>query len=87
MDLTGKCEVTQNEGSNFAQKFSIPVFVETSAKTKENLDLLFNKLAAECYNKKDEIQGSSDRKTFRLGTTVNRQGEDMGMGEKKSGCC
>ena len=62
------------DGSNFAALNDIPVFVECSAKSNENVDTLFNKIALECYNRRDQFE-LKERKTFRLGTVVRKADE------------
>lgn len=84
-DLVDKHQLSHQDGSNFAKLHKISVFVECSAKTKENLDTLFNKIAMECYKQRENFEQAEQRKTFRLGTTIKREG-DLEDGEKK-GCC
>lgn len=44
-------QVTREEGEKFARDNSIPLFIETSAKSAENVEEVFVKAAEDVYDK------------------------------------
>ncbi len=62
--------VPLTEGQNFAKNNSMPVFFEVSAKSKENLDKIFNRLSMECFNRKDTFPVNR-RESIRLRANPN----------------
>ena len=55
MDLEEKREITFEEGEKFAKENGL-MFCECSAKTGENIDFIFNKLANEINEKSEELE-------------------------------
>ena len=53
MDSPAPHTISLNEGQTFAKTNKIPVFLEVSAKSKENLDVFFTKVAAECFQRRN----------------------------------
>ena len=55
MDYAGAHNVTSQDGQNFARKHGIPVCMEASAKSAENVDALFHQIAVQCYGSRDKF--------------------------------
>ena len=75
------------DGQNLAKSMGINIFNEVSAKSKENLDTLFNKMAAEVYSKRDRMP-INNRQSVKL--RANPQGHQSAVpeqGKQKDGCC
>ncbi|KAI9322582.1 P-loop containing nucleoside triphosphate hydrolase protein [Dichotomocladium elegans] len=65
-------QVTREEAERFAAENDIPLFLETSAKTAENVEDAFVKTAEKVYEKIQEgVFSGNETSGIRLGTTQN----------------
>ncbi|KAI2621276.1 ras-domain-containing protein [Hypoxylon sp. NC1633] len=87
-DLESEREVPRQDGEALAKQFSCP-FVETSAKSRTNVDKAFFDLVREIRHYNRNMQGLSTTSAGNGGTngaTVKQQ-MDMDGGESEAGCC
>ncbi|KAF7732757.1 Ras- protein Rab-2A [Apophysomyces ossiformis] len=79
-----KRQVTQEEAERFAKENDIPLFLETSAKSAENVDEAFVKTAENVYEKIEAgVFANNETSGIRLGP-----GQNNALGEEaQSGCC
>ncbi|KAG1054963.1 hypothetical protein G6F43_003053 [Rhizopus delemar] len=76
-------QVTREEGEKFARDNSIPLFIETSAKSAENVEEVFVKTAEDVYNKiKAGVFSPNETSGIRLGQTQSALADEM-----QGGCC
>ncbi|KAI7851382.1 ras family-domain-containing protein [Circinella umbellata] len=79
-----KRQVTTEEAQRFAEENDIPLFMETSAKSAENVEEAFIKTAEKVYEKiKDGIFAGNETSGIRLGPTQNSALSE----ESQAGCC
>ena len=81
-DASGQHAISLQDGQNFAKKNQIPIFFEVSAKTRENLDALWTRLAMECYQRRNQFP-RPNRDVIKLGLNNAEVGAPQ---QKKSGC-
>ena len=55
MEVPGLHAVSQNDGSAFARKHGINIWMEISSKSKERVGNLFSDIANHCFNNKDKF--------------------------------
>ena len=55
MDAPGIHAITQNDGSSFARKHGLGIWMECSSKTKERVANLFTDIAMQCFLMKDKF--------------------------------
>ena len=67
-------KVTAEEGKQFAQKLGVP-YIETSAKTRSNIDEAFELLAKEVFTKAKKAASGSPSKS---GTAAQKQKDNGG---------
>ncbi|CAO3690064.1 hypothetical protein G6F70_003411 [Rhizopus microsporus] len=76
-------QVTREEGERFAKDNGIPLFIETSAKSAENVEEVFAKTAEDVYDKiKSGVFSPNETSGIRLGHTQSALAE-----ETQGGCC
>lgn len=76
-------QVTREEGEKFARDNDIPLFIETSAKSAENVEEAFQKTAEDVYEKiKSGVFSPNETSGIRLGHTQSALSE-----ETPGGCC
>ncbi|KAJ3440654.1 small gtp binding protein rab8 [Anaeramoeba flamelloides] len=90
-DLKSKREVTFEEGENYAKSLDIS-FMETSAKSSENVEKAFTDLIHLIFNeqiiKQRQITNNQVQKVLDTSTSVIIQNEkDKENRNQKSGCC
>ncbi|KAI7895098.1 ras family-domain-containing protein [Mucor mucedo] len=83
-DLESKArQVTFEEGQQFAKENDIPLFIETSAKSAENVEEVFFKTAEDVYEKiKSGVFSPNETSGIRLGHTQSALSD-----EAQGGCC
>lgn len=83
-----KRKVERSEGESFARLNSIPIFMETSAKTGEKVDELFIALAEHILRKNPALD-KANRAAIAAGQNIVLDDDDnlLGSGKKKKGCC
>jgi GTPase KRas protein len=86
-DLEGEREVTRQEGEQLAQSFGCK-FIETSAKSRTNVEKAFFDIVREIRRYNREMQGYSTGSGGNSGA-MNGPSKplDMDQGEKEAGCC
>ncbi|KAI8350859.1 putative rab-2,4,14 [Blakeslea trispora] len=76
-------QVTYEEGEAFARENGIPLFIETSAKSAENVEHVFAQTAENVYEKiQTGVFSPNETSGIRLGHTHSALAE-----ETQSGCC
>ncbi|KAI8327770.1 P-loop containing nucleoside triphosphate hydrolase protein [Choanephora cucurbitarum] len=76
-------QVTYEEGEAFARENGIPLFIETSAKSAENVENVFAQTAENVYEKiQTGVFSPNETSGIRLGHTQSALAE-----ETQSGCC
>ncbi|CAO0799121.1 unnamed protein product [Mucor circinelloides] len=83
-DLEGRQrQVTREEGEKFARDNDIPLFIETSAKSAENVEEVFAQTAEDVYEKiKSGVFSPNETSGIRLGHTQSALAD-----ETQGGCC
>ncbi|KAI8638047.1 ras family-domain-containing protein [Parasitella parasitica] len=83
-DLEGRQrQVTREEGEKFARDNDIPLFIETSAKSAENVEKVFAQTAEDVYQKiKSGVFSPNETSGIRLGHTQSALAD-----ETQGGCC
>ncbi|EEY14984.1 ras-1 [Verticillium alfalfae VaMs.102] len=85
-DLEGEREVTRQEGEALAKSFGCK-FIETSAKSRINVDKAFYDIVREIRRYNREMQGYSTGSGGNSGTNGPPKPMDMDNGEQEAGCC
>ena len=82
-DLEEYRAVSKEEGQNFAKKHGL-LFMETSAKTSHNVEMLFRESAEDIYKKVVNgcVDVTSEDSGIRLGTDIDVNGE-----KRNNTCC
>ncbi|EIE86730.1 hypothetical protein RO3G_11441 [Rhizopus delemar RA 99-880] len=76
-------QVTKEEGEKFARDNGIPLFIETSAKSAENVEEVFAKTAEDVYDKiKSGVFSPNETSGIRLSQTQSALAD-----EAQGGCC
>ncbi|KAG2236843.1 hypothetical protein INT48_002656, partial [Thamnidium elegans] len=83
-DLESKArQVTYEEGEKFARDNDIPLFIETSAKSAENVEQVFHKTAEDVYEKINSgVFSPNETSGIRLSHNQSALSE-----ETQGGCC
>ncbi|KAI8982281.1 P-loop containing nucleoside triphosphate hydrolase protein [Mycotypha africana] len=77
-------QVTREEGEKFAKDNDIPLFIETSAKSSENVEEVFSITAEDVYDKiKSGVFSPNETSGIRLGHSQSTIAEET----QTSGCC
>ena len=84
-DLEGEREVTKQEGETLARNFGCK-FIETSAKSRINVDKAFYDIVREIRRYNREMQGYSGSGGGN-GASGPSGKMEMSEGEKEAGCC
>jgi len=88
-DMEGSRAVTFEEGKEFADSLGIK-FIETSAKTSNNVDKAFFTLATEIKSrvaKNDDNTKTDGKNNATNNRTKITAGTDLNKKKEKSGCC
>ncbi|KAK3180455.1 RAS1 protein [Lecanicillium sp. MT-2017a] len=85
-DLEGEREVFKHEGEALARSFNCK-FIETSAKSRINVDQAFYDIVREIRRYNREMQGYSTGSGGGSGLNGPPKQMDMDGGEKEAGCC
>ncbi|OAA47582.1 Ras-like protein [Metarhizium rileyi] len=85
-DLEGEREVSRQEGEVLARSFNCK-FLETSAKSRINVDKAFYDIVREIRRYNREMQGYSTGSGGGSGVNGPPKPMDMEDGDKESGCC
>ncbi|KAG1472717.1 hypothetical protein G6F56_001370 [Rhizopus delemar] len=76
-------QVTREEGEKFARDNNIPLFIETSAKSAENVEQVFAQTAEDVYDKiKTGVFSPNETSGIRLSQTQSALAD-----ETQGGCC
>ncbi|CAO3662764.1 unnamed protein product [Rhizopus stolonifer] len=76
-------QVTREEGERFARDNNIPLFIETSAKSAENVEQVFAQTAEDVYDKiKTGVFSPNETSGIRLSQTQSALAD-----ETQGGCC
>ena len=89
-DLEAEREVTTEQGENFYKQNNLSLFMESSAKTGFNTQIIFVKAAEilyEDYNKYKDDNSSNDMGSTDENNVNNRQKLDIHNNKNKKGCC
>jgi hypothetical protein len=87
-DLAAEREVSREEAEVFAKANNLR-YIETSAKTAENVDAAFLSSAQEIYDKvkRGDLFLESEEEKKNSSTTVSARSGGAKQEEKKSSCC
>jgi GTPase KRas protein len=85
-DLEGEREVSRQEGEALARSFGCK-FIETSAKSRINVDKAFYDIVREIRRYNREMQGYSTNSGNTSGANGPPKPMDMDNGEQEAGCC
>ncbi|KAI2607124.1 ras-domain-containing protein [Hypoxylon fragiforme] len=85
-DLENEREVPRQDGEALAKQFGCP-FVETSAKSRTNVDKAFFDLVREIRHYNRNMQGLSTNSGGNGGANGNISKMEMNEGESEAGCC
>ncbi|KAK6082621.1 Ras-like protein [Seiridium cupressi] len=85
-DLENEREVTRQEGENLAKSFGCK-FIETSAKSRINVDKAFYDIVREIRRYNREMQGYSPGNGGNGGSGGPTGKMEMSEGESEAGCC
>ncbi|KAI2466256.1 ras-domain-containing protein [Annulohypoxylon bovei var. microspora] len=85
-DLESEREVPRQDGEALAKQFGCP-FVETSAKTRTNVDKAFFDLVREIRHYNRNMQGLSTNSGGNNGLSGPTNKFEMNEGESEAGCC
>ncbi|KAI1093037.1 ras-domain-containing protein [Rostrohypoxylon terebratum] len=85
-DLESEREVPRQDGEALAKQFGCP-FVETSAKTRTNVDKAFFDLVREIRHYNRNMQGLSTNSGGNGGANGPTNKFEMNEGESEAGCC
>lgn len=85
-DLESEREVPRQDGEALAKQFGCP-FVETSAKTRTNVDKAFFDLVREIRHYNRNMQGLSTNSGGNGGLNGPTNKFEMNEGESEAGCC
>ncbi|KAH7031402.1 ras family protein [Microdochium trichocladiopsis] len=85
-DLEGEREVTRQEGETLARNFGCK-FIETSAKSRINVDKAFYDIVREIRRYNREMQGYSGGGSGSGGASGPAGKMEMSEGESEAGCC
>jgi GTPase KRas protein len=85
-DLEGERDVSRQEGEALARSFGCK-FIETSAKSRINVDRAFYDIVREIRRYNREMQGYSTGSGGTSGANGPPKPMDMDNGEQEAGCC
>lgn len=85
-DLVNERKISNIEIQKTCEKFNVN-YIETSAKTNDNVELLFKQVAYELYKDIDKKKQKNNNQQIEMGASDNIKVKEEENKKKKSGCC